>query len=244
MKWGFSLAWEPRKNSSLPRMLLKSRLRLKPLLNHRSPLKTLHIIWWWLMWVSLCVWSKILQWHLLQWLVLINNNRLTESLSLTSCFSTAILSRGFSRHGKRMIKYSKELWNKDLMLFLLTASSIWGSLSVVLLCSGLKVVWEEDTWDIWPGLPTQWSTTWRRAQFTHRLAVSSQVCVCRKKEIVIHWLKIFFLMLLFLHVELPEDYRGRWETFVDQTLSEANRRNTIDLVNLHTCLSSVFNCCL
>ncbi|XP_030282135.1 serine/threonine-protein phosphatase 6 regulatory subunit 2 isoform X2 [Sparus aurata] len=39
-----------------------------------------------------------------------------------------------------------------------------------------------------------------------------------------------FLMLLFLHVELPEDYRGRWETFVDQDLSEANRRNTIDLI--------------
>uniref|UniRef100_A0A665VH59 Protein phosphatase 6, regulatory subunit 2b n=1 Tax=Echeneis naucrates TaxID=173247 RepID=A0A665VH59_ECHNA len=31
--------------------------------------------------------------------------------------------------------------------------------------------------------------------------------------------------------ELPEDYRGRWETFVDQTLSETNRKNTIDLVN-------------
>lgn len=31
-------------------------------------------------------------------------------------------------------------------------------------------------------------------------------------------------------VELPEDCRGRWETFVDQTLSEANRKNTIDLV--------------
>uniref|UniRef100_A0A665VH25 Protein phosphatase 6, regulatory subunit 2b n=1 Tax=Echeneis naucrates TaxID=173247 RepID=A0A665VH25_ECHNA len=30
---------------------------------------------------------------------------------------------------------------------------------------------------------------------------------------------------------LPEDYRGRWETFVDQTLSETNRKNTIDLVN-------------
>uniref|UniRef100_A0A7N6AX58 Protein phosphatase 6, regulatory subunit 2b n=1 Tax=Anabas testudineus TaxID=64144 RepID=A0A7N6AX58_ANATE len=28
---------------------------------------------------------------------------------------------------------------------------------------------------------------------------------------------------------LPEDYRGRWETFVDQTLSETNRKNTIDL---------------
>ncbi|XP_041651632.1 serine/threonine-protein phosphatase 6 regulatory subunit 2 isoform X2 [Cheilinus undulatus] len=33
-----------------------------------------------------------------------------------------------------------------------------------------------------------------------------------------------------LITELPDDYRGRWETFVDQTLSEANRRNTIDLV--------------
>uniref|UniRef100_A0A4W6DCC9 Protein phosphatase 6 regulatory subunit 2 n=1 Tax=Lates calcarifer TaxID=8187 RepID=A0A4W6DCC9_LATCA len=30
--------------------------------------------------------------------------------------------------------------------------------------------------------------------------------------------------------KLPEDYRGRWETFVDQTLSETNRKNTIDLV--------------
>uniref|UniRef100_A0A8C4ILC5 Protein phosphatase 6, regulatory subunit 2b n=1 Tax=Dicentrarchus labrax TaxID=13489 RepID=A0A8C4ILC5_DICLA len=28
---------------------------------------------------------------------------------------------------------------------------------------------------------------------------------------------------------LPEDYRGRWDTFVDQTLSETNRKNTIDL---------------
>lgn len=33
-----------------------------------------------------------------------------------------------------------------------------------------------------------------------------------------------------LITELPDDYRGRWETFVDQTLSEANRKNTIDLV--------------
>ncbi|XP_061630228.1 serine/threonine-protein phosphatase 6 regulatory subunit 2 isoform X1 [Phyllopteryx taeniolatus] len=30
--------------------------------------------------------------------------------------------------------------------------------------------------------------------------------------------------------ELPDDCRGRWETFVNQTLSETNRRNTIDLV--------------
>uniref|UniRef100_A0A8C9XDM0 Protein phosphatase 6 regulatory subunit 2 n=1 Tax=Sander lucioperca TaxID=283035 RepID=A0A8C9XDM0_SANLU len=40
---------------------------------------------------------------------------------------------------------------------------------------------------------------------------------------------------------LPEDYRGRWETFVDQTLSETNRKNTIDLVNTHTCSSTLYN---
>ncbi|XP_014854275.1 PREDICTED: serine/threonine-protein phosphatase 6 regulatory subunit 2-like isoform X1 [Poecilia mexicana] len=33
-----------------------------------------------------------------------------------------------------------------------------------------------------------------------------------------------------LIAELPEDYRGRWETFVEHTLSETNRKNTIDLV--------------
>lgn len=33
-----------------------------------------------------------------------------------------------------------------------------------------------------------------------------------------------------LITDLPEDYRGRWETFVDQTLSETNMKNTIDLV--------------
>lgn len=38
---------------------------------------------------------------------------------------------------------------------------------------------------------------------------------------------------MFVDAELPEDCRGRWETFVDQTLSETNRRNTIDLVSLH-----------
>ncbi|KAM6926697.1 serine/threonine-protein phosphatase 6 regulatory subunit 2 isoform 1-T1 [Lycodopsis pacificus] len=35
-----------------------------------------------------------------------------------------------------------------------------------------------------------------------------------------------------LITELPEDYRGRWETFVDQTLSETNRKNTIDLIGI------------
>ncbi|XP_056453880.1 serine/threonine-protein phosphatase 6 regulatory subunit 2 isoform X1 [Gadus chalcogrammus] len=33
-----------------------------------------------------------------------------------------------------------------------------------------------------------------------------------------------------LITELPEDCRGRWETFVEQTLKETNRKNTIDLV--------------
>ncbi|KAF7662079.1 hypothetical protein LDENG_00246990 [Lucifuga dentata] len=33
-----------------------------------------------------------------------------------------------------------------------------------------------------------------------------------------------------LIAELPEDYKGRWEIFVNQTLAETNRKNTIDLV--------------
>ncbi|XP_054843910.1 serine/threonine-protein phosphatase 6 regulatory subunit 2 isoform X2 [Eublepharis macularius] len=32
---------------------------------------------------------------------------------------------------------------------------------------------------------------------------------------------------------LPEDCRGRWESFVGETLTEANRRNTVDLVSTH-----------
>lgn len=39
-----------------------------------------------------------------------------------------------------------------------------------------------------------------------------------------------FQIVCDLDAELPEDYRGRWETFVDHTLSETNRKNTIDLV--------------
>lgn len=31
--------------------------------------------------------------------------------------------------------------------------------------------------------------------------------------------------------ELPEDCRGRWESFVEETLTETNRRNTVDLVS-------------
>uniref|UniRef100_A0A4W5QY52 Protein phosphatase 6, regulatory subunit 2a n=1 Tax=Hucho hucho TaxID=62062 RepID=A0A4W5QY52_9TELE len=31
--------------------------------------------------------------------------------------------------------------------------------------------------------------------------------------------------------ELPEDCRGRWESFVDETLRETNRRNTVELVS-------------
>ncbi|XP_073508681.1 serine/threonine-protein phosphatase 6 regulatory subunit 2 isoform X2 [Phyllobates terribilis] len=37
---------------------------------------------------------------------------------------------------------------------------------------------------------------------------------------------------------LPEDCRGRWETFVEETLTETNRRNTVDLVNTHHLRSS------
>ncbi|XP_038123730.1 serine/threonine-protein phosphatase 6 regulatory subunit 2a [Cyprinodon tularosa] len=38
--------------------------------------------------------------------------------------------------------------------------------------------------------------------------------------------------------ELPEDCRGRWESFVDETLRETNRRNTVELVSTHNIHSS------
>ncbi|KAM9845794.1 serine/threonine-protein phosphatase 6 regulatory subunit 2a isoform 2-T3 [Aulostomus maculatus] len=38
--------------------------------------------------------------------------------------------------------------------------------------------------------------------------------------------------------ELPEDCRGRWEKFVDETLRETNRRNTVELVSTHNMHSS------
>ncbi|XP_013875574.1 serine/threonine-protein phosphatase 6 regulatory subunit 2a [Austrofundulus limnaeus] len=38
--------------------------------------------------------------------------------------------------------------------------------------------------------------------------------------------------------ELPEDCRGRWESFVDETLRETNRRNTVELVSTHHMHSS------
>lgn len=36
---------------------------------------------------------------------------------------------------------------------------------------------------------------------------------------------------MFAFAELPEDCRGRWESFVDETLRETNRRNTVELVS-------------
>lgn len=38
--------------------------------------------------------------------------------------------------------------------------------------------------------------------------------------------------------DLPEDCRGRWESFVGETLRETNRRNTVDLVSTHNIHSS------
>uniref|UniRef100_A0A672QXA1 Serine/threonine-protein phosphatase 6 regulatory subunit 2-like n=1 Tax=Sinocyclocheilus grahami TaxID=75366 RepID=A0A672QXA1_SINGR len=39
-------------------------------------------------------------------------------------------------------------------------------------------------------------------------------------------------------IKLPEDCRGRWESFVGETLRETNRRNTVDLVSTHNLHSS------
>lgn len=65
--------------------------------------------------------------------------------------------------------------------------------------------------------------------------ISSLITGMWKKEVshtnVTPLVHCFVKAAVVLHAELPEDYRGRWETFVDQTLSETNRKNTIDLVN-------------
>uniref|UniRef100_A0A8D0GMM4 Protein phosphatase 6 regulatory subunit 2 n=1 Tax=Sphenodon punctatus TaxID=8508 RepID=A0A8D0GMM4_SPHPU len=42
----------------------------------------------------------------------------------------------------------------------------------------------------------------------------------------------------FIKGNLPEDCRGRWESFVEETLTETNRRNTVDLVSTHHLHSS------
>lgn len=38
------------------------------------------------------------------------------------------------------------------------------------------------------------------------------------------------IIITCIFTELPEDCRGRWESFVGETLRETNRRNTVDLV--------------
>ncbi|XP_026142875.1 serine/threonine-protein phosphatase 6 regulatory subunit 2 isoform X1 [Carassius auratus] len=45
--------------------------------------------------------------------------------------------------------------------------------------------------------------------------------------------------------ELPEDYKARWEQFVNETLTETNKRNTADLVRslTETIVGSIFTIC-
>lgn len=43
-----------------------------------------------------------------------------------------------------------------------------------------------------------------------------------------------------ISTELPEDCRGRWESFVGETLRETNRRNTVDLVR--NAFTHTFHC--
>lgn len=45
-----------------------------------------------------------------------------------------------------------------------------------------------------------------------------------------------------LIAELPEDCRGRWESFVEETLTETNRRNTVDLVSTATPCRFTWGC--
>nr|XP_049617107.1 serine/threonine-protein phosphatase 6 regulatory subunit 2a isoform X2 [Syngnathus scovelli] len=78
----------------------------------------------------------------------------------------------------------------------------------------------------------------RRGNMGHLTRISNMVVQNLEKGPVqaqiADLIKVFFLN----NSELPEDCRGRWESFVDETLRETNRRNTVELVSTHNMHSS------
>lgn len=104
--------------------------------------------------------------------------------------------------------------------------------SVFLSISGLRAAPGEATWVIWPEFPTWWSRTWRKDQYRPRSLTSSKVVIYYNSP-DLRWVDISgksVKMNISAFAELPEDCRGRWESFVDETLRETNRRNTVELV--------------
>ncbi|XP_019721746.1 serine/threonine-protein phosphatase 6 regulatory subunit 2a isoform X2 [Hippocampus comes] len=76
----------------------------------------------------------------------------------------------------------------------------------------------------------------RRGNMGHLTRISNMVVQNLEKGPV--QAQIADLIKVSYHAELPEDCRGRWESFVDETLRETNRRNTVELVSTHNMHSS------
>uniref|UniRef100_A0A671SVA9 Serine/threonine-protein phosphatase 6 regulatory subunit 2-like n=1 Tax=Sinocyclocheilus anshuiensis TaxID=1608454 RepID=A0A671SVA9_9TELE len=69
----------------------------------------------------------------------------------------------------------------------------------------------------------------RRGNMGHLTRIANTVVQNLEKGLII---------ITCISTELPEDCRGRWESFVGETLRETNRRNTVDLVSTHNLHSS------
>uniref|UniRef100_A0A672QY86 Serine/threonine-protein phosphatase 6 regulatory subunit 2-like n=1 Tax=Sinocyclocheilus grahami TaxID=75366 RepID=A0A672QY86_SINGR len=69
----------------------------------------------------------------------------------------------------------------------------------------------------------------RRGNMGHLTRIANTVVQNLEKGLII---------ITCISTELPEDCRGRWESFVGDTLRETNRRNTVDLVSTHNLHSS------
>uniref|UniRef100_A0A6Q2WV70 Protein phosphatase 6, regulatory subunit 2b n=1 Tax=Esox lucius TaxID=8010 RepID=A0A6Q2WV70_ESOLU len=64
----------------------------------------------------------------------------------------------------------------------------------------------------------------RRGYMGHLTRIANTI-VCNTEKGPVH------TQIKSLIAELPGEYKGRWESFVDQALTETNRRNTVDLVS-------------
>uniref|UniRef100_A0A8B9H9J3 Protein phosphatase 6, regulatory subunit 2b n=1 Tax=Astyanax mexicanus TaxID=7994 RepID=A0A8B9H9J3_ASTMX len=79
--------------------------------------------------------------------------------------------------------------------------------------------WEEND-------KTQAEGGMRRGYMGHLTRIANAVVQCGDKEPA-------QAQITQLISELPEDYKARWKTFVDETLAEINKKNAVDLVRFH-----------
>uniref|UniRef100_A0A8C4XPW6 Protein phosphatase 6 regulatory subunit 2 n=1 Tax=Falco tinnunculus TaxID=100819 RepID=A0A8C4XPW6_FALTI len=113
-------------------------------------------------------------------------------------------------------------------------------LSIAAILSGELLAWlgYEGGYDCDPGIPAAWLCCYwlfslfraeggmRRGNMGHLTRIANAVVQNMEKG------------PMQTQIKLPEDCRGRWESFVEETLTETNRRNTVDLVSTHHLHSS------